>query len=30
MLDRLQWMQSVRLKLDPFNQDTQPQQENQP
>jgi hypothetical protein len=28
-LDRLQWMQSVRLKLDPFNPDNQPQ-EGQP
>ena len=28
-LDRLQWMQSLRLKLDPFSQETQPQ-ENQP
>jgi hypothetical protein len=28
-LDRLQWMQSLRLKLDPFNQETQPQ-EDQP
>jgi hypothetical protein len=24
-LDRLQWMQSVRLKLDPFNNETQEQ-----
>jgi hypothetical protein len=28
-LDRLQWMQSLRLKLDPFNQETQ-RQEDQP
>ena len=28
-LDRLQWMQSLRLKLDPFNQETQ-LQEDQP
>ena len=26
-LDRLHWMQSVRLKLDPFNDETEPQEE---
>ncbi len=26
-LDRLHWMQSVRLKLDPFNPENQPQEE---
>ena len=26
-LDRLQWMQSVRLKLDPFNSESEPQEQ---
>ena len=29
-LDRLNWMQSVRLKLDPFNDNTEPNEEEQP